>query len=160
MRNTHFSLWTNFKYILTHQWLKWFLSFFYQAFLKHFFNFILLYEYYLVKRKWGKKSECFACKEFAPLWTWSANTYIVEYVVLCSSDIWTKQLWVYEACQPSMQLCCYRFVCYLLELILNQNVMILDPSHYPYENSFCSFNPVSPSLCHVSLPSGNRGILE
>ena len=135
-------------------------EFFLSSFFEAFFQFHITLWILSRETEVGKKSEYFAWRKFAPLWTWSANTYIVEYVVLCSSDIWTKQLWVYEACQPSMQLCCYRFVCYLLELILNQNVMILDPSHYPYENSFCSFNPVSPSLCHVSLPSGNRGILE
>jgi hypothetical protein len=107
-----------------------------EFFTKRFWS-IFSITFYVMNGSWisremevGKKSECFAWKELAPLWTWSANTYIVEYVVLCSSDIWTKQLWVYEACQPSMQLCCYR-------LVLNQNVMILDPSHYPYKNSFC-----------------------
>ena len=115
-----------------------------EFFTKRFWS-IFSISYYVMNGSWisreiaSGKSKCFAWKEFAPLWTWSVNTYIVEleYVVLCSSDIWTKQLWVYEACQPSMQLCCYRFVCYPLKLVLNQNVMILDPSHYPYKISFC-----------------------
>ena len=144
MRETLLSLWTNFKstYLHTKGWNDFWV--FYQAFLKH-----LSISFYVMNGSWtsreiasGKKSKCFAWKEFAPLWTWSANTYIVEYVVLCSSDIWTKQLWVYEACQPSMQLCCYRFVCYPLKLVLNQNVIILGPSHYPYKT--------------VPLPGGNR----
>ena len=128
-------------------------EFFYQA----FWN-IFSISFYVMNGSWlsremevGKKSECFSWKEFAQLWNWSANTYIVEYAVLCSSDIWTKQLWVYEACQPSMQLCCYRFVCYPLKLVLNQNVMILDPSKV-----ILFFKPVIPRVCYVSLPSGNR----
>ena len=117
-----------------------------EFFIKRFWS-IFKISFYVMNGSWisreipsGEKSKCFAWKEFTQLWTWSANTYIVEYVVLCSSDIWTKQLWVYEACQPSMQLCCYRFVCYTLKLVLNQNVMILDPSHYPMIYSLDNWN--------------------